>query len=506
MAGKLLKENIPVERAIGQGGAQAAAETSVMLTGGDRNVTIVSVRALPVVTTTEVQTGGVAVQGTVEFTALYLTDIGELRSRDAQTGFTAVIQIADAAPKMRAKVLATVTGAQATEKDGRLDLGAEMQLEGFVSQNVTETLATAVQAPVRMAEKPAVLASSNEVVRATERENFAENFPLDNDAFTRVALFAGRAEIENVQTSDGQVLVTGQVTVDSLLAGADAAAPVGWQTETIPFSEEIEDDGFKYGMQTSVTARVQDLKSEVVFNQDGDEQEGNLRIEYVLELTAEARTVIETSVLADVYPLTEDPFTAVTAEVSYISGDTQMAQTQTLTAEIELPADAPPMVDLVGAFASPVALDTVGDETAHAEGLMRVTLLYRTGGEVPLAVYSHEAPFALDFDAIDGAAEVSGVEMGKATAEKLSAMQAQVRVPLTLKAEKIDSATTAVLSDLSDEGEAAALPVGAVLYYPQEGETLWDVARRYRTTEESLKKRNPEGKSPVLVYRRLTEF
>lgn len=506
MAGKLLKENIPVERAIGQGSAQTAAETSVMLTGGDRNVTIVSVRALPVVTTTEVQTGGVAVQGTVEFNALYLTDVGELRSREAQTSFTAVIQIEDAAPKMRAKVLATVTGAQAVEKDGRLDLEAELQLEGFVSQKATEALATAVQAPVRMAEKPAVLAALNEVVRATEHESFAENFPLDNDAYTRVVLYTARTEVENVQTSDGEVLVTGTVTVDSLLAGADANAPVGWQTETIPFNEDIEDDGFKFGMQTTVTTQLRDLKSEVVFNQDGDEQEGNLRIEYVLELTAEARAVIETNVLADAYPLSEDPFKAAAASVSYISGDERSSQTQNLIVEIGLPADQPPMAELVGAFAAPVALDTVGDEIAHAEGLMRVTLLYRTGGETPLNAYSYEAPFALDFDEIDGMSEISGVEIGKVTAERLSPVQAQVRVPLILTAEKIESATTSVLSEISDEGEPVSLPVGAVLYYPQQGETLWDVARRYRTTVEALGKRNPEGKSPVLVYRRLTEF
>lgn len=34
MAGKLLKENIPVERLVGQGSAQATAETSVMLSAG----------------------------------------------------------------------------------------------------------------------------------------------------------------------------------------------------------------------------------------------------------------------------------------------------------------------------------------------------------------------------------------------------------------------------------------------------------------------------------------
>ena len=64
----------------------------------------------------------------------------------------------------------------------------------------------------------------------------------------------------------------------------------------------------------------------------------------------------------------------------------------------------------------------------------------------------------------------------------------------------------AVVTEIAEEGEPVVLPVGAVLYYPKPEETLWEVARRYRIAEEELRQRNPEGKSPVLVYRRLTSF
>lgn len=506
MAGKLLKENIPVEHWIGQGTAQASAETSVMLAGGDRNVTIVNAQALPNVGTIEVQTGGVAVQGTVEFSALYLTSTGELFSRDAQAGFNAVIQVEEAAPKMRAKVNATICSVEASEKDGRLDFSADIRLEGFVSEPVTETLPTAIQAPVSMAEKTVALTSLNLVARGQEREAFAENFPLDDDAYTRVVSFNSRVQVDSVQPEDGLVEVEGTVTVDSLLAGADANSPVGWQTETLPFSVEIDGDAFKRGMQVSVIARVRGLKSEVVFNQDEEEQEGNLHIEYVLELIAEGLEAITTDVLSDAYPLTGDPFTAVQTQVSYISADQRTQQTQTLNVDLELPADAPAIGEIIGAFAAPVALDTIDGEAARAEGLMRVTLLYRTSGEVPLASFAYEAPFVLEFDEIGSLAEVSTVEIGKVTAEKTSPIQAQVRVPLTLTAERLETSTLPVVGEISEEGAPVALPVGAVLYYPQPGETLWEVARRYRTTEEALRQRNPEGKSPVLVYRRLTEF
>ncbi|MGI5883752.1 MAG: SPOCS domain-containing protein [Candidatus Spyradocola sp.] len=506
MAGKLLKENIPVERLVGQGSAQATAETSVMLSGGDRNVTIVSCRALPSIGTVEVQTGGVAVQGTTEFSALYLTQAGELFSRDAQASFSAVLQVEDAAPKMRATVRATVCSVEAEERDGRMDFSAALRLEGFVAQPAVEALATSVEAPVAMAEKTVRLETLNQVAYAQEREAFAENFPLADPSYTRVVSADARVQVDNVNLQDGEVEVTGSVTVDSLLSGAEAGGPVGWQSETLPFSEEIEGDGFRPGVQVSVSAHVRGLKSEVVFNREDEVQEGNLRIEFVLELAAEAKAEAGAEVLADAYPLTEDPFQVIQEDVRCIRSDEAVEQTQTLLLEVEIPASAPGLGEILGAFAAPVALDIVGEESARAEGLMRVSLLYRTGSEVPLAVYTREAPFALEFSEIDGQADVSAVELGEVAAERVSQNQAQVRIPLTLRAERVGTADVAVVSEISEEGEPAALPVGAVLYYPKPEETLWEVARRYRIAEEELRKRNPEGKSPVLVYRRLTSF
>lgn len=506
MAGNLLKENIPVEHAIGQGRAQTSAETSVMLSGGDRNVTIVCARAIPTISTTEVQTGGVAVQGTVDFTALYLTDTGELRARQAQTGFTDVIQISDAAPKMRAEVLCTLSGVEATERDGRLDFAADMRLDGFVSQQATESLATAVQASVRMAEKNQVVSALNQTVSAQEREMFAENFVLANEAFTRVVFFAAQPEIDTVQPLEGMVEVTGTVTVESLLTGEDAQAPVGWQVETIPFSVDIENPAFSSDMQVSARAKVRELTSEVVFNQDGEEIEGNLHIEYILEVTAEGYAYEEMSVLSDVYPLSEEPFSAAQAVFSYIETVDRATQTQTLSTDIELTSETTPMGEMIGAFAAPVAMDIIGEKAARAEGLMRVTLLYSTADEIPLHLYTQEVPFALDFNEVSGLSEVMSVAIGKVSAEKMSSTQAQVRIPVVMTGEKIGTAQATVLSDINQEGDPVTLPVGAVLYYPQESETLWDVARRYRVAEEDLKRYNPEGKSPIMVYRRLTEF
>ena len=506
MAGRLLKENRWVERAVGQGSADAQAAAAVMLSGGDRDVQVVCVRVRPVLVSCEVQTDGVAVQGTVDFAVLYLTQEGVLRQRGAQAGFTAVIQVADAGPKMRARVLVTVTEQSASEQDGRMELSAMLHLEGLVTQGAERPFARDIQSDGEMAVRTASLPLLRPVVHGQANLAVTENFPLDDAAFTRVALADARPEVQQVLPGDGFVEVVGEVTVDSLLAGADVAAPVGWQREVIPFTAEVTDDAFKADMQVTATARVRDLVSEVVFNAE-DEQEGNLHIEYVLEVTADGLAGADVPVLADAYPLSEEPFRAQTAQVEFLRALEVHRQEQQAALQLELPADAPALQSIVGAFASPAALDmTPSDGGVRAEGLMNVALLYRVPGREGLACWAQQLPFGADWDAIPAGAQACRMEVVSAQAERQSPTQAQVRVGLRMEALEAVSCSGQVLEDIAFEGEPAQLPVGAVLYYPEPGQTLWDVARRYRVSEEALRAHNPDEKPPLLVYRRLTGF
>ena len=134
-----------------------------------------------------------------------------------------------------------------------------------------------------------------------------------------------------------------------------------------------------------------------------------------------------------------------------------------------------------------------------------MTLLYRPQDDpAALASYTQEIPFALDFDRISGLSQISGAQIGRVESEKLAPDRAQVRIPLTPTAEKVETASVPVLADVAFEGEPASLPKGVVLYYPREGESEWEIAKRFRLSQEALQKRNPEGKAPYLIFRSLT--
>lgn len=353
-----------------------------------------------------------------------------------------------------------------------------------------------------MAVKTVSLDTMRTAARGQVRETFTENFALKNAAYTRVVLCQARAIVEHVEAGDGVVAVSGNVAVDSLLAGADPDSPVGWQREQVPFALEIVGDDFTTDMQIDVQARVRDLVGDVVFMADDGEEEGNLRVEYVLELIAEGSMTSSTEVIADAYPLNEEPFRAVSAQISYLQAQEEMEQAEMVSAVQDLPQDT--TVEAV--FAEPAALDIVHGDSIGTEGLMHVSLLCRTAGQESMSVLEQDVPFAVDFDRIPEGAQMVCVEIGAVEAEKLSAAQVQVRAVVRMQALNVQSGQAAVLDDISFEGEPVVLPTGVVLVYPEDGESLWDVARRYRVREQALRERNPEEKAPLLIYRRLTGF
>lgn len=339
-----------------------------------------------------------------------------------------------------------------------MDFSATLCLEGFVVQPAVEALATGVDAPVAMAVKTARLETLNQAVRAQEREAFAENFPLADPAYTRVVNSGARVQVDNVLVEDGEVEVTGSSRWTASCPGRRPAAPWAGRARRSPFPRRSRAKASARACRRSSPRTCAGSRARSCSTRTTDVQEGNLRIEYILELEAEAREPAATEVLADAYPLTEDPFAAVQEEVRFIHEDEQLEQTQTLLLEVELPAASPGLGEILGAFAAPLRWTSSATRAHRREGLMRVSLLYRTGGEVPLAVYEREVPFALEFSEVDGRADVRAVEMGYVTAERVSQSQAQVRIPLTLRAERVGTADVAVVTEIAEEGEPVALP------------------------------------------------
>ena len=106
--------------------------------------------------------------------------------------------------------------------------------------------------------------------------------------------------------------------------------------------------------------------------------------------------------------------------------------------------------------------------------------------------------------------ELRGVAEGDAAAvqlrlddldfQMLSEQEGELRAAVTMEAVVLRDETAEIVKDITPEEEAAPSPMaGAVIYMVQPGDTLWKIAKRYRTTVEDILAIN-EIENPDLIY------
>ena len=143
-------------------------------------------------------------------------------------------------------------------------------------------------------------------------------------------------------------------------------------------------------------------------------------------------------------------------------------------------------------------------DAVEADGVLTVSLLYHCeNDETPLCMLERGIPFGQMM-------ELRGVAEGDAAAvqlrlddldfQMLSEQEGELRAAVTMEAVVLRDETAEIVKDITPEEEAAPSPMaGAVIYMVQPGDTLWKIAKRYRTTVEDILAIN-EIENPDLIY------
>ncbi len=142
---------------------------------------------------------------------------------------------------------------------------------------------------------------------------------------------------------------------------------------------------------------------------------------------------------------------------------------------------------------------------ATAEGVLEATVLYMQAGEEVLSSAQAELPFQMKLSCLPGAE--AWVTASAADAEAAAIMSDRLELRCMLRAEteeRVISGAT-VLTGVN-ETPAPAAPGGVGIFFPQKGDTLWSVGRKYRISEEALRAANggmteAEPGKPILIVR-----
>jgi hypothetical protein len=290
-----------------------------------------------------------------------------------------------------------------------------------------------------------------------------------------------------VHAEDARIVVEGELKITALYISEDRGAPLQQLTESVPFGQIIPADNLEPNDNVTADANLMDFSLNTV------EDAGDiLRLSARINLLCTARTYREAEYMEDAYSLSNR------LDVAYADQCCRQLKrwgcVRTFArSSISIPSTQPGVSRVVCFKASPVILALrPGEGRVYIEGLMMFTMCYTS----PDGVYSHcgEVPFEAE-------ALLEGISPGdeiEANADVESAIcegtgrDISVKFMLDVALRTYCNVNIRLVTDLKDTGEPNVRNTGITIYFADGGESTWDIAKRYATTPDNIKRFNPD--------------
>lgn len=501
-APEILREELPVQRFVGAALSQAVVEGEVALPGGLREETSVLLsEAMAVLDHSLVENGRVAADGRVTFHILYTQgDPTRVNALEAGAEFTHNVDVPGAQAGMTAPVSLMVEHVEAHAQGGRLHLMAIVRVYARVFSDEPVSAVTGVRGVDGLMVKTDTLSalriSSSGKQDVLIRDECELGQPLQ---ITDTLYATAVATVQEVMGGEERAAISGQVDLEVTHLSAMPSRPVIVTRHSIPFEETIALSG-DMGDQLVGAAVVRDV---AVLSQEGADGERTLRAEVLLGLSAQSTKEKEVVLLLDAYTTQGDKLLLDTQQLQRAGSRRQIRTAE--SGKLTLMLDGqPPVRTPLRAALTPI----ITDLTRHAgkltvEGMMDVTLLYMTDDDPAPQSCRMEEPFRMVFACDPALPEAITLTPGSVDVSAVTSDRVEVKYILHLDCSDVQLQPQELVSQVTAvPGEE--IPSGVLICFAQPGETLWEIARRYRVSTEALEKMNPglsEHPDRVLLYR-----
>lgn len=308
-------------------------------------------------------------------------------------------------------------------------------------------------------------------------------------------LLYGEANLRKLDTRLGtdELLLRGEIQLFCLYESQEQK--MEWVEQNIPFEGKLECYGAEDTMYHDIQASLTDENIDIRMDEDGE-----MRI-FGLEASLEVRCSVyeeeKTEILDDLYSLTKELIPA--REEKALERLVMQNHSRCKAAEqLNLPELKDGMLQICHCSGRlQMEYTKIVPEGIQVEGVIHIGMLYiKADDEVPFDVwqgmipYSHiiECPKAeetMRYD-ISGTVEQLSVSLlGGGEAEVKAVLGFQILLREAVMVENIEQIEEREI----DEKEAENAP-GIVGYIVKEGDDLWNLAKRYHTTEEGIQEVN----------------
>lgn len=506
---RTLRENIPMERLVGQQQSQAVVEGEITLPGGLREeARVLQAGGMVVLGGCESLADRVNLEGKVIFHVLYTQgDPSRVQAIEASADFSHALELPGAAPKMLARGRASVEHVEAAAYNGRLTLKAIVMLGARVLSAVPVPVVTGISQCPGLEVKNQTLSLARTVAQGEGEALLREEFELAEALEITDTLYGtAQAAVTDVSGGQGRVNVSGTVQLEVYHASAMPSRPLVITRHALTFEQAVDLAGEAAELLRGDVV----VKDVAVLSQDGGDGGRVLRAEVVLGISAWGDVSEEVTVLMDAYTTQGEGVALAAQRVDCRVGDSRGQTAESGKIMLMLPEGSPAARTVLCGFATPILTgrEQLGGRLT-VEGMLEVTLLYMTDdSDAPVSI-SQEEPFRITFAATPGEGDFLGLETGDIDVSAITSDRVEMKYILRLTLDGVNCAAAELIGDVQPRVEAEAVN-GVALYFVQPGEGLWEIAKRYRipasqlvALNEGLAQQAPAPGQPVVVFRRM---
>jgi hypothetical protein len=444
--------------------------------------------------------GKLLVKGALGFNVLYLSDEGQrpVHNISGEIPFDEVINMevncSDDDPNIKCELEDLSTGLINSRK---LSVRSIVRLNVAVEELYDEETAVNVEGP----EEVQYISKKIEVtdVSVNKRDTFRikDEILLPANKGNISSLLFSDVQLNNVEVRllDDRFSIKGELPVFLLYTNEDEENPIEYYETELPFSGTIDCNGCTEDMIDDITFTIANRNMEIKPDSDGEERV--VDIEVILRMDIKVYEVEEPEILCDVYSPSKD----ITPVIRYADYENLVIKNNSkyrIADRIRVANNQPRILQICHANGN-IKIDEIIPEGTElqVEGVIEVGILYISEDDSrPLNSLKGVIPFSQII-------ELKGMKPGsnydvKPNVDQLSVMmldseEIEVKATMNLNTIVFDRISEPIITDIDvadlDLEKLQAMP-GIIGYVVKPSDTLWNIAKKYYTTIDTIMKVN----------------
>lgn len=498
MALETKKQALEVEALIGAQYSQVLVRAEALVPGAGREaIEPLLSEANIAVTNADVQTDRVVLEGTAYCQATYRQgEEATLRALTAQTTLSQVIDVAGAAPGMLSRVLAQVEHVEAKYENGHMVFQVTCGLQVQVLQLRQTELIDSVSG-VDGLQTVYEDVCSFKLAADTDADVLVKGeiaLPVALDARTSLMDW-GAALVDSAEPDLGGLRVKGRILVETLISSGVTGRPAALIKYPLDYDRLVELPDWLV-KDAFATVSIKRIQSQV--QQSAGGEDAKLTVDAELRIAVQANVRDCVSALRDVYTTQGNALNATFSTLSVCSAIDRAQFSESVRGAVLLGENAPGVGTVIAVRVRPEIGGWRNEEgKGRIEGILGATILYMPGGSDLPAAAKAELPFAIDVPTELAEDTWIALDVVSAEANALMSDRLELKAMLGVCCETRRRAELTYVSEI-EEGEPVSRRPGLILLWPAEGETAWEIGKRYAIAAADV----PEAKSagaPILI-------